>query len=143
MQRSFHHKLMKTYFAMHRQVMAEAKSLALTSGQPKILEFLSEREGVDQKTIAQNCEIESATVGSILERMEESGFIERRRENGNRRSLFVYLTPSGRSAAEQTEKIFSDAERVAFAGMSADEIGSLRRALDTVYQNLTEKGGNL
>ena len=68
LQRSFHHKLMKTYFAMHRRVMSAAKELGLTSGQPKILEYLSEQEGVEQKTIARSCEIESATVGSILDR---------------------------------------------------------------------------
>lgn len=138
LQRSFHHKLMKTYFAMHRRVMSAAKELGLTSGQPKILEYLSELEGVEQKTIARSCEIESATVGSILDRMEKSGLIERRRREGNRRSLYVYLTPAGRDAAAQTEKIFAAAEERAFAGMSQEEIALLRGGIDKVYENLTE-----
>ena len=139
MRNSFHHKLMRTHLLMHKAVMARAKELGLTSGQPKILEFLYEREGVEQKTIAECCGIERATAGSLLDRMESAGLIERRRQNGNRRSLYVYLTPAGRRAAEQTEAIFADAEREALAGMDADERAELLQWLDRAYENLNEK----
>ena len=143
LQCSFHHKLMKTYFAMHRCVMAGAKKLGLTSGQPKILEYLSEQEGIEQKMIAKNCEIESATVGSILDRMEKNGLIERRRRDGNRRSLYVYLSPAGKAAAAEMEKIFAAAEEAAFCGMSREEISLLRENIEKVYENLTKQGGSL
>ena len=91
MQNSFHHVLMMTHLSFHKRIMAEAKKLGLTSGQPKILEFLSENEGVEQKTIAEHCEIERASAGSILGRMESAGLIERRREGGNRR--YTYTSP--------------------------------------------------
>lgn len=83
MEKSFHHTLMKAYFSFHRTVMEQAKNAGLTSGQPKILEFLSESDGVEQKVIAAHCEIETATAGSILTRMESAGLIERRRQDGN------------------------------------------------------------
>ena len=72
---SFHHLLMKTYAAMHRKVTSETAKLELTSGQPKILEYLLGNEGADQKTIAESCEIEPATAGSVLARMEKCGLI--------------------------------------------------------------------
>ena len=138
MQHSFHHLLMKAHFVMHRRVMTQAKAIGLTSGQPKILELLAEREGVEQKTVARSCEIEPATVGSILDRMESAGLIERRREAGNRRSLYVYLTDAGKDAAAKTEEIFSRAEEDAFDGMDAEEIDALCAALEKVYRNLTK-----
>lgn len=140
MQQSFHHRLMKTYFAMHRCVMSAAKQLGLTSGQPKVLEFLREQEGVDQKTIAKNCEIESATVGSILDRMEKSGLIRRQRIDGNRRSLYVFLTDEGRNAAESTEVLFSAAEKIAFAGMDEKQRLRLEDDLEKIYAHLTAYG---
>lgn len=143
MQRSFHHKLMKTYFAMHRCVMSAAKKYGLTSGQPKILEYLLEQEGSEQKTIAGHCEIESATVGSILDRMEKNGLIERRRREGNRRSIYIYLTPTGRAAAEEIQKIFTAAEKIAFSGMNEQEIALLSEGIEKVYKNLTEQGGSI
>lgn len=139
MQNSFHHKLMRTHFAMHRKIMSRAKALGLTSGQPKVLEFLSESDGVEQKTIAENCDIERATVGSILDRMEQSGFIERRRRDGNRRSIYVYLTDKGRAAAAEMERIFSESEEQAFCGVEGGA-ENVNAVLDKVYDNLCEQG---
>lgn len=139
MEASFHHALMKTYFAFHRLVMEQVKKEGLTTGQPKILEYLSEHQGVDQKTVADHCEIEAATVGNLLGRMESSGLIERRREEGNRRSIFVYLTPKGRKAAERISEIFDVAERQAFAGMGEEDVVRLRASLSEVYCNIKEK----
>lgn len=127
---------MKTYFAFHRSVMGEAKKLGLTSGQPKILEFLLEHDGVEQKDIATHCEIERATAGSILDRMEIAGLIERRRKTGNRRSVYVYLTESGRTAALQVKKLFAEAERRALAGLSEAEAQRLRGELEEIYKNI-------
>ena len=127
---------MKTYFAFHRSVMGEAKKLGLTSGQPKILEFLLEYDGVEQKDIATHCEIERATAGSILDRMEIAGLIERRRKAGNRRSVYVYLTESGCTAALQVKKLFAEAERRALAGLSEAEAQRLRGELEEIYKNI-------
>lgn len=136
MEKSFHHTLMKAYFSFHRTVMEQAKTAGLTSGQPKILELLSENDGVEQKVIAANCEIESATAGSILTRMENAGLIERRRQNGNRRSIYVYLTKSGREAAEKIKQIFAEAEKRAFDGIPPEERELLCRDLKKIYVNI-------
>ena len=107
---SFHHLLMKSYCALRRNVMGQAQREGLTAGQPKILEFLLTSEGVEQNKIARHCEIEAATAGSILNRMESAGLIERRRMGQNRRSLYVYLTEKGRMAAQKVENIFAATE---------------------------------
>ncbi len=136
MNTSFHHLLMKCHLALQREVMAGAKGQGLTSGQPKILEYLSVQEGADQKTIAEHCEIESATVGSILTRMESAGLIERRRKGNNRRSLYVYLTDRGRAAAAAVADVFAGAEARALRGLEEGEVRALCAALQKVYANL-------
>ena len=90
-----HYLLMRAHGAVKRAVLAEGAKLGLTPGQPKILEFLMNNGESDQKTLAADCEIEQATAGGILLRMEEAGLIARRRKEGNRRSLYVSLTPRG------------------------------------------------
>ena len=92
---SLHYLLMRAHGAVKRAVLAEGAKLGLTPGQPKILEFLMKNGESDQKTLAAECEIEQATAGGILLRMEEAGLIARRRRDGNRRSLYVSLTPKG------------------------------------------------
>ena len=136
MQQTFHHLLMKTYFRLHRKVMAEAQKIGLTTGQPKVLECLSEEDGIDQATVASRCQIEPATAGSLLLRMEEAGLIMRRREEGNRRSLIVRLTPKGRERAEQIRAIFLAAEERALRRLTQSERSELRRMLARACEDM-------
>ena len=92
---SLHHLWMKTCLRMKRLVSAQAAPLGLSPGQPKIPEFLAQHGEHEQKGIADYCEIEPATVGSILLRMETAGLVTRRNRPDNRRSLYVSLTPKG------------------------------------------------
>lgn len=134
----FHQQLMKAYAMMNKRVMNEAQKLGLTAGQPKILEYLLAQEGAEQYRIAKHCEIEPATVGSILNRMEASGLVERRRLGTNRRSLYVYLTEKGRRAALEVEGIFAKAEREALEGIGAEEREKMTGMLTEVYKNLSK-----
>lgn len=136
---SLHYLLMKSHSVMQRKIYSEAQKIGLTSGQPKILDYLYEHEGSDQKTIAGYCEIEPATLGSILLRMEQKGLIERRQENGNRRSLFVYLTENGKEICEKMHDIFSQADEQAIDGISSGELEEIKTLLTKICQNLDGK----
>lgn len=118
---SLHHLWMKTYLQMKRLVTKPAVSLGLSPGQPKILEFLAEYGEHDQKDIASYCEIEPATVGSILLRMENAGLIRRRNKPNNRRSLYVSLTPKGEEVALVLKDVFNKAEAQITAELSDEE----------------------
>lgn len=127
---SLHYLLMKSHVMLSRRILSEAGRLGLTPGQPKVLEFLLRHGESDQKTIAAYCEIEPATVGSILLRMEEGGLILRRQKAGNRRSLYVSLTEKGLEAANRMTDVFHDEETVASAELSDEEAVRLRELLD-------------
>ena len=64
---------MKAHTNLSRYILAQASSLSLTPGQPKVLDFLQKAGEADQKTIAAYCEIEPAgknrgTAGRYLSR---------------------------------------------------------------------------
>ena len=127
---SLHYLLMKAHTTLNRKIVAGVGKLGLTSGQPKVLDYLNRFGERDQKTIAAYCEIEPATVGSILTRMEAEGLILRRQRPGNRRSLYVSLTERGREAAAALDGVFAAAEEEATRAMSPDEVEALRAALE-------------
>ena len=133
---SLHYLLMKTHSLISKRVMAEASHAGLTSGQPKVLEYLTLFGEADQKTIAAYCEIEPATVGSILLRMEENGLILRRQKAGNRRSLYVSLTDKGRNAATRVEEIFHRVEADSARELSPDEVQLLQELLNKLCTGL-------
>ena len=123
---SLHYLLMKTHTMLNKKIVSGAGELGLTSGQPKVLDFLTEHEGCDQKTIAAYCEIEPATVGSIL-------------HPGNRRSLFVYLTEQGRKAAKEMAKVFDSCEEEAAGSLPGEELEELKILLTKLWENLSGK----
>lgn len=137
---SLHYLLMKAHTKMHRQIRAQAAELGLTSGQPKILEYLLQYGESNQKTIADYCEIEQATVGSILTRMEASGLIIRSQHEGNRRSLYVKLTLDGQIAAKKMKYIFDHKEAEVCALLTKEEQIQLCYLLEKLCCSTSEKG---
>ena len=133
-----HYLLMKTHGVVKRAMLAEGAKLGLTPGQPKILEFLMNSGESDQKTLAADCEIEQATAGGILLRMEEAGLIARRRKEGNRRSLYVSLTPHGAEMARKMGEAAREVDRLAASLLSADEEELLKNMLASVRRAMTE-----
>ena len=135
---SLNYLLMKAHTMLNQRISSHAASVGLSSGQPKILEYLSEHEGSDQKTIANYCKIEQATVGSILTRMENQELIERRQEKGNRRSWYIYLTDKGKKAACEMEPIFKEADKWATNSLTKDEKGQLKKLLNKVCTSIAQ-----
>lgn len=136
---SIHYILMKTHSNLSRKISARAqRELGLSPGQPKVLDCLIDNEGQDQKTIASICEIEQATLGSILMRMEDKGLIERKKLEGNRRSLFVYLTDYGREMAIKMQKIFDEEDKKALGSLSNEEIYELKKTLNIICKNINK-----
>ena len=133
---SLHYLLMKTHTILNRRILTQAGRIGLTAGQPKVVEFLSQHGEVDQKTIASYCEIEPATVGSILLRMERAGLVVRRQKEGNRRSLFVSLTPKGAQAAGEMAAVFQQVEGNAVRALSKEELEHLKILLDRLWKTM-------
>ena len=137
---SLHYLLMRSHSLLNRRILDEAAELGLSPGQPKVLEYLRLHGTQNQRSIAGYCRIEPATVGSILTRMEEAGLVERRQKNGDRRALYVSLTPAGEAAAEAVAAVFDRADAQAAALMTAEEHLQLTALLEKVCAALPEEG---
>ena len=97
MSSSFHYLVMAEHSMFQKKLLAKLKGTGLTSGQPKILDYLSDHDGASQKDIAHGCHIEPGTLTTLLNRMEEIGLVERRMLGGNRRSFYVFMTDLGKA----------------------------------------------
>ena len=120
-----------------KELLARLKDTDLTIGQPKILDYLKDQDGAGQKDIAHGCHIEPGTLTTLLNRMEDIGLVERRTLNGNRRSLYVFLTEKGKQQVALVTEAFSAMEGEAFRGMSETECEILMRLMHQVYENIS------
>lgn len=142
MDNTLHYLLMADHLILQRLLTNAIKDTELTSGQPKVLDYLYSHDGAIQKEIAQNCCIEQATLTSVLAGMENKGLIERRMMNGNRRNLYVFLTDKGKELTDRVEREFLRLEEVAFTGLDEHDkelaVGFLNRIKDNL-EHITEE----
>src|SRR3546814_4085928 len=86
------------------------KPLGITRSQWWVLAFLSRRDGMTQTALASDLDLTKVAIGGLLDRMEASGFVERRADASDGRARRVYLTRAGgklvttiRESVEQIE----------------------------------------
>lgn len=110
MKESLHYLLMANHFMIQKALVTSVKDTGLTSGQPKVLDYLKNHNGAVQKDIAAGCHIEPASLTAILNGMETKGLIERRLCPDNHRFYNVYLTETGRLYVGRLENEFDTIE---------------------------------
>ncbi len=117
------------------------EGIGLYRGQPQVLHFLWEQEGLTQTELAGKLKITAATMTKMLQRMEKSGFIQRRSDDTDQRVTRVYLTSTGREVKGALEGIWQTLEADTFANFSPEERALLRRFLLQVRENLIHATG--
>ena len=139
MEASFHYLLMASQSLFQRGVFARLRDTGLTSGQPKVLDYLGGHDGASQKEIAAGCHIEPASLTAVLNGMEAKGLIERRSLNHNRRTSHVFLTPRGIQMQEETQRVFARMERAVLEGVSPEEQLIFMQVLEGIYNRLSQQ----
>lgn len=134
----FHRLIMEDHTLYSKKVFEKLSNQGLSSGQPKILEYLAKHDGAVQRDIAHACMIEPATVTSLLSRMEKNGLIIRKMQEDNRRFLYVYLTEHGKEEAAIVKNTFAEIEHNACKGFTKDEIERFTDYLMRLRNNLND-----
>lgn len=139
MNESFHYLLMANQTIIHKKLLNALSDTKLTLGQPKVLDYLKDHNGANQKEIAKACHIEPASLTAVLKGMESKHLIERKMLDGNRRSLHVFLTSKGKKMQERVEKEFITLEDMAFNGLSPEQIKHFIDTFQQIYANLSKE----
>lgn len=132
---TFHYLIMSEHSMFQKELLNRLKNSGLTIGQPKVLDYLKDHDGAGQKDIARGCHIEPGTLTTLLNRMEDTGLVERRMLNGNRRSLYVFLTDKGKNRLALVTETFSEMEEKAFRGISESEREAFMNVFLRIYEN--------
>ncbi|MDD3569960.1 MAG: MarR family transcriptional regulator [Lachnospiraceae bacterium] len=138
MKASYRNLMLQNHLSFQKKVYDRLSkdNLNLSIGQPKIFDFLLDCDECMQKDIALGCQIEPASVTSVLLQMEQKGYIVRRNKDGNRRSLYVSLTEEGQETAKKVREIMEEVEKEALNGISSEEFETLISILNRVNENL-------
>jgi DNA-binding MarR family transcriptional regulator len=117
-----------------------ARVLGLSRAQWQVLAHLHRHEGINQRGLAEILEIESVTLGRLVDRLEAAGWIERRADPDDRRARRLYTTPKVAPVLERMWALGAMTREEALAGLGQDERMTLFAALEKIRANLSERG---
>lgn len=112
------------------------RSLGLTAAQARLLLSLHRNPGNNQAFYAERLEVEPITLTRTIDRMEESGWIERRPDPNDRRARILRLTGKSRQIVEQLDETVDHLFEDMLRGLSPSERNSLHALLERIGANL-------
>jgi DNA-binding MarR family transcriptional regulator len=140
-------EIAETAHAVRRAFDRRAAPLGVTRAQWRVLAWVGHEPGLRQVKLADHLDVEPITLCRIVDRLEEAGLVERRRDPEDRRAWRLHLTPKGEPLVEQLRTLAGEMAREAFAGVSPEAVEALSRSLarvrDTLSPNAPEAPGRL
>jgi DNA-binding MarR family transcriptional regulator len=122
----------RTVISLYRPLL---EPMGLTHPQYLVMLALWEHDPRSGRELADLLQLDPGTLSPLLKRLETAGYLSRRRDPSDERSLAITLTPTGRALRQQAERIPpAIIERL---GMSLEELQNLRETLNTVIAAAT------
>ncbi len=109
-----------------------ARASGLTPSQVLALQFLNDRAKATPTEIAAHASLKQATITSLLDRLEERKFIERRRDTRDGRRILVTLTAAGQRALDASPDALQQLFQERFNGLADWEQAGIIASLERV-----------
>jgi DNA-binding MarR family transcriptional regulator len=115
---------------------ARLEALGITLPQYFVLRELWREEGLTQRQLANRVGVLEPTMVTTLDALERAGTILRVRSTTDRRKMHVQLSGAGRTLRDELHGYAGDVLDRALAGISDDEVVTLRGILQRMKKNL-------
>jgi DNA-binding MarR family transcriptional regulator len=76
--------------------------------QAHLLHLISQNDGANQRDLAEQMDVRPSSMTEMLIKLERAGLITRKQDEQDQRAMRIYLTESGRKAAEQSTETSGD-----------------------------------
>lgn len=126
---------------LRRRFDARARRIGVSRAQWQVLIALARSEGINQAGLAERLEVETITVGRMVDRLEEAGLVERRADPADRRAWRLFLTARAHPIITELQAVAAEVRAEMLAGLDADEQAGLQALLARLRANLTAREG--
>jgi DNA-binding MarR family transcriptional regulator len=113
------------------QAQTQAAGFDLTSVQFAALDAIAQQPGIDQASLAATISFDRATIGGVVDRLEQKGLVQRLVSTQDRRARLLHLTPEG--------ELLRAASRPVVEALQADILAPLSPAERAVFLALAQK----
>ncbi|MCG2633834.1 MAG: MarR family transcriptional regulator [Gammaproteobacteria bacterium] len=110
-------------------------ALGLSRAQWRLIVNLRRQQGLSQSELAELLEIEKPTLVGLIDRMEETGWVERRADPVDRRVKRIFLVP-GAARLDELEEAAKGSLDEALGGIDPVELARCEALIQQIKSNL-------
>jgi MarR family transcriptional regulator, transcriptional regulator for hemolysin len=125
-------RMLRTY-ADHR-----AAQFGITRAQWVVLARVDRSEGLKQSELADMLDLQPISLTRLLDKLCDSGLIERRADPADRRAKRLFLTPAAGPLLEKLGELGEDLMATALAGVGPESVERMIAQLGVVKENLRQ-----
>jgi DNA-binding MarR family transcriptional regulator len=128
----FHLRL--AHVAMYRDFAIAMTEVDLTQKQCATLQLIGANPGVSQVDLAATLGTDRATMMAMIDRLEQRGFVVRRRSASDRRRQELNLTRAGQSILTEAKRVIAEHEQEFISRFTPKELAALVESLRRIHQ---------
>lgn len=131
------HLIKNAWRAMVRALQIRLIEHNVSFGHWSFLRILWEQDGLTQRELAERSGMTTPTTFTAINAMETLGYVRRKQLHGNKKNVYIFLTPKGRKLQAQLLPLAEDINAIAVQGLEAADIQAARRVLEQIGANLS------
>lgn len=108
--------------------------------QGRILFVLWQNDGIPIRELAKQTALEKSTLTSMLDRLEQAGYLKRTPSKEDRRQILIELTGKSRELKLKYEAVSEEMISLFYRGFSEAEIMVFENCLVRIFENLDKHG---
>lgn len=139
----FAHLVKNAWRAMVRALQIRLIEHDVSFGHWSFLRILWEADGLTQRELAERSGMTTPTTFTAINAMETLGYVRRKQMHGNKKNVYIFLTPKGRKLQDKLLPLAEDINAAAVQGLEAADIQAARLVLERIAANLSDYEQNL
>ncbi|MBN1410311.1 MAG: MarR family transcriptional regulator [Spirochaetales bacterium] len=111
----------------------------INSAQGRILFVLWDKDNIPISEISEKTRLEKSTLTSMLDRLEQGGFIKRMPSPEDRRKIIISRTEKDRDFQDRYLAVSGEMTGIYYRGFSDKEIDGFEKKLEKILNNLIDE----
>lgn len=139
--KSVNHRIATLAVLLKRQVfrIIAENELEITPDQWVVMYYLWEKNGLSVGEIASKSKKDFANVTRIVDKLEKSGFVEKRKSKDDSRKTNIYILPKADNIKQKIHNCWSESSAIALKGISTSEQQFLLDIIQKMEDNILDK----
>jgi MarR family transcriptional regulator, organic hydroperoxide resistance regulator len=125
--------------ALVRALQVRLAEHSVSFGHWTFLRILWERDGLTQRQLSEEAGVMEPTTVTAIRAMESLGYVTRSQMPGNRKNIYVRLTPKGRALKAKLVPLAEEVNHLALKGVAKADIQTTRDVLLAMIENLVQQ----